>query len=140
MIGSRGAHRRCGVALAGVCASAIGLAGAPAAAAVSQQTLIGAWSGPALDDAGDCGPTSAEYSFSPDGTYRYTAVSANCDAVIIDGHYELQADGGVLATSMDQCGQPGCPDGPAVRTVSITAAGPDSLVLDGRVTYRRMHD
>jgi hypothetical protein len=127
------------VAAAAACVSAIGLAGAPTAGAVSQQTLVGAWLGPAVGGTDECGTASAEYAFSPDGTYRYQAIYDGCAAVMIDGHYELQADGGVLQTSMDACGDPGCPPGPSVLTTSISATDPDSIVLDGRYTYRRQH-
>ena len=126
-----------GAVAAGV--SAIGLAGAAAADAVSQQTLVGAWLGPAIGGMDECGTASAEYAFSPDGTYRYRAVSDNCKAVMIDGRYELQADGGVLQTRMEECGDPGCPAGPSILTMSINAIDPDSIVLDGRYTYRRQH-
>ena len=127
------------VAAAAACTSAIGLAGAPTAGAVSQPALVGAWLGPPFGDTGECGRASAEYAFSPDGIYRYQAIYDNCDAVMIDGHYELQADGGVLQTSMEECGAPGCPPGPSILTTSISAVDPDSIVLDGRYTYRRQH-
>ena len=127
------------VAAAAACVSAIGLAGAAIAGAVSQQALVGAWLGPAFGDTGECGIASAEYAFSPDGTYRYQAIYDNCAAVMIDGHYELQAEGGVLQTSMEECGAPGCPPGPSILTTSISAVDPDSIVLDGRYTYRRQH-
>jgi hypothetical protein len=127
------------VAAAAAWVSAIGLTGAPTAAAVSQQALVGAWLGPPFGDTGECGRASAEYAFSPDGIYRYQAIYDNCDAVMIDGHYELQADGGVLQTSMEECGAPGCPPGPSILTTSISAVDPDSIVLDGRYTYRRQH-
>src|SRR5262245_38845565 len=126
-------------ALATAAVVAIGLAGAPTAAAVSQQALVGAWSGPAISDTGECGRASAEYAFSPDGTYRYQARYDNCDAVMIDGHYELQAEGGVLQLSMELCGEVGCPPGPSTLTTSISAIGADTIVLDGRYTYRRLH-
>jgi len=127
------------VAAAAACVSAIGLAGAAIAGAVSQQALVGAWLGPAFGDTGECGIASAEYAFSPDGTYRYQAIYDNCAAVMIDGHYELQAEGGVLQTSMEECGEAGCPPGPSILTMSISAVYPDSVVLDGRYTYRRQH-
>jgi hypothetical protein len=126
------------VAAAVACVSAIGLAGAAPAGAVSQQTLVGAWLGPALGDTGECGTASAEYAFSPNGTYRYQAIYDNCDAVMMDGHYELQADGGVLQTSVEECGQAGCPPGPSTLTMSVTAIDPDGIVLDGH-SYRRQH-
>jgi hypothetical protein len=118
---------------------AIGLTGAPPAAAVEAQSLVGAWSGPAtMGDTDDCAGASAEFAFSPNGGYRYLAVDPNCGMVIIDGHYELQADGGVLQLTIDNCGDPGCPPGPSTLTKSISAAGPDTIVLDGH-TYQRQH-
>lgn len=128
------------VAAAAAGISAISLAGAAIAGAVDQQTLVGAWSGPAFfGDTGECGTGSAQYAFSPDGTYRYRAIYDNCDDVMIDGHYDLQAEGGVLEASMETCGDPGCPEGPSTLTTSISAVDPDSIVLDGRYTYRRVH-
>jgi hypothetical protein len=120
---------------------ATGLAGAPLAAAVEAQSLVGAWSGPAtIGDTGECGSGSAEVAFSPNGVYRYVAVYENCEMVMIDGRYELQADGGVLQLSMDECGNPGCPPGPSTLTTSISAVDPETIVLDGRNTYKRQHD
>jgi hypothetical protein len=58
---------------------------------------------------------------------------------MIEGHYQLQADGGVLQISMEVCGEPGCPQGQSVLSTSISAIDPDSIVLDGRYTYRRLH-
>jgi hypothetical protein len=117
--------------------SAIGLAGAAIADAVSQETLVGAWLGPAIGDPGDCGNGEAEFAFSPNGTYRYQAIYQNCDPVMIDGRYELQADGGVLQMVMELCGDPGCPPGATIQTTSISASDPDTIVLDGRYTYHR---
>jgi hypothetical protein len=59
--------------------------------------------------------------------------------VMIDGRYELQADGGVLQLSMDECEDPGCPPGLSTLTTSISAIDPDTIVLDGRNTYQRQH-
>jgi hypothetical protein len=124
--------------LAAAAMLAIGLAAAPPAAAVEAPSLVGAWSGPAaIGDAGDCGGGSGEIAFSPNGGYRYVAVSENCGMVMVDGRYELQADGGVLQLSMDECGDPGCPPGPLIQ--SISAVDPDTIVLDGRYTYQRQH-
>ena len=118
---------------------AIGLTGAPLAAAVDAQSLVGAWSGPAtMGDTGECVGASAEFAFSPNGGYRYLAVDPNCGMVMIDGRYELQADGGVLQLSIDECGDPGCPPGPSTLTKSINAVDPDTIVLDGS-TYKRQH-
>jgi hypothetical protein len=64
------------------------------------------------------------------------AGSETCAMVMIDGRYELQAEGGVLQLSMDECGDPGCPPGPS--TLTISATDPDTIVLDGR-TYLRQH-
>jgi hypothetical protein len=131
----RVAHASLGAAAAIL---AIGLAEAPPAAAVEAPSLVGAWSGPAtIGDTGDCGRGSGEIAFSPNGGYRYVAVSDNCVMVMIDGRYELQADGGVLQLSFDECGDPGCPPGPL--TQSISAVDPDTIVLDGRYTYQRQH-
>jgi hypothetical protein len=117
---------------------AIGLAEAPPAAAVDAQTLVGSWAGPAaLGDTGECGPAAGVFAFSPNGVYRYVGGYENCAMVMIDGRYELQADGGVLQLSMDECGDPGCPPGPL--TTSISAIDPDTIVLDGRNTYLRQH-
>ena len=127
------------VAATGAFVSAIGVAGPAIAAPIgSQQTLVGAWSGPVAGDTGECGKSSAEYAFSPDGTYRYAALYENCDAVMIDGHYELQAEGNVLQTSVEVCGDPrGCPAGPSILTTSISTPDPDSIVLDGLYPYHR---
>jgi hypothetical protein len=123
-------------ATAGV--SVIGLAQAATAGAVSQQTLVGAWSGPAAIGAtGECGNAKGEYAFSPDGTYRYRSSSDTCDGLLIEGHYQLQADGGVLQTSMEECSDPGCPEVPLVGSMSISAVNPDTIVLDGRYTFLR---
>jgi hypothetical protein len=127
------------VAAAALWVPMIGLAGAPIAGAVSQQTLVGAWSGPSIVGAGDCGIGSAEFAFSPDGTYRYAAMYPNCPAVMLDGRYELQSDGGVLQISMEQCGDPGCPPGPSMLTTSISATDAESIVLGGHYTYLRQH-
>jgi hypothetical protein len=116
----------------------IGLAGAPLAGALEAQSLVGAWSGPAtIGDTGDCEGASAEFAFSPNGGYRYLAVDQNCGIAMIDGRYELQADGGVLQLSIDLCGDPGCPPAPSTLTMSISAVDPDTIVLDGRSTYHR---
>jgi hypothetical protein len=118
---------------------AIGLAGAPSAGAVEAPSLVGAWSGPAtIGDTAECGGASAEFAFSPNGGYRYVAVDPNCGIVMIDGRYEIQADGGVLQLSIDECGNPGCPPGPSTVTKSISAVDPDTIVLDGH-TYQRQH-
>ena len=115
---------------------AIALAPAPLAAAVDAQTLVGSWAGPpTLGDIGECGTAAGIFAFSPNGGYRYVAGSENCAMVMIDGRYELQADGGVLQLSMDECGDPGCPPGPS--TLTISATDPDTIVLDGRNTYLR---
>ena len=120
---------------------AISLAPAPLAAAVDAQILVGAWVGPAtLGDTGECGPTAGQFSFSPNGVYRYLAVHPDCGILMIDGHYELQADGGVLQLSIDVCGDPGCPPGLSTFTTPISAVDPDTIVLDGRNTYQRQHD
>jgi len=119
---------------------AIGLAEAPLAAAVDAQTLVGSWSGPAtIGDTGECGTAPGVFAFSPNGDYRYLAVYENCGTVMIDGRYELQADGGVLQLSMDECGDPGCPPGESTLTTSISAVGPDTIVFDGHYTYQRQH-
>ena len=116
---------------------AIALAPAPLAAAVDAQTLVGSWAGPpTLGDIGECGAAAGIFAFSPNGVYRYVAGSETCAMVMIDGRYELQAEGGVLQLSMDECGDPGCPPGPS--TLTISATDPDTIVLDGR-TYRRQH-
>jgi hypothetical protein len=125
------------VVVAGACVHAIGLADAATAAAVSPQTLVGTWVGPAMGDTGECGTAAGVYAFGPDGTYRYQAMYGTCDAVMIDGHYELQADGSVLQISMELCGEPGCPPDPSIQTTSISAVDPDSIVLDGRYVYHR---
>jgi hypothetical protein len=128
----------CHAALAAAAAiPAMGLVTAPLAAAVDAQTLVGSWAGPpALGDIGECGNAAGVFAFSPNGVYRYVAGSMDCAMVMIDGRYELQADGGVLQLSMDECGEQGCPPGPSTLTVSAT--GPDTLVLDGR-DYLRQH-
>jgi hypothetical protein len=116
---------------------AFGLAPAPLAAAVDAQTLVGSWAGPpTLGDLGDCGTGAGVIAFSPNGVYRYIAGSDGCGMVMIDGRYELQSDGGALQLSIDECGDPGCPPGPSTMTISAT--GPDTIVLDGR-TYLRQH-
>jgi hypothetical protein len=127
------------VAAAAACLSAIGLGGAAIADAVSQPSLVGAWSGPVVGNTGECGNAWGEFAFSPDGTYRYAAIYENCGAIMIDGHYQLQAEGTVLQTSMELCSDPGCPPGPSSLTTSINAPDPDTIVLDGRYTYRRQH-
>jgi hypothetical protein len=119
---------------------AIGLAAAPPAAAVDSQTLVGSWAGPAtLGETGECGTSAGIFAFSPNGAYRYVGGYENCAMVMIDGRYELQADGGELQLSMDECGDPGCPPGPSTLTTSISAIDPDTIVLDGRNTYLRQH-
>ena len=116
---------------------AIALAPAPLAAAVDAQTLVVSWAGPpTLGDIGECGAAAGIFAFSPNGVYRYVAGSETCAMVMIDGRYELQAEGGVLQLSMDECGDPGCPPGPS--TLTISATDPDTIVLDGR-TYLRQH-
>jgi hypothetical protein len=135
-----GAIRATGV-VAAVAAPASPIADMQAtAAAVDPQTLVGAWSGPAtIGNTGECGNGSAEYAFAPNGTYRYAAAYDGCAPAMVDGHYELQADGGVLQLSMELCGAPGCPDGPTVLTTPITTPNPDTFVLDSRYTYQREH-
>jgi hypothetical protein len=59
---------------------------------------------------------------------------------MIDGNYELQADGAVLQLSADKCGDPGCPPGLSTFTMPISAVDRDTIVLDGRNTYQRQHD
>ena len=116
---------------------AIGLAPAPLAAAVDAQALVGSWAGaPVLGGLGDCGTGAGVIAFSPNGVYRYVAGSDGCGMVMIDGRYELQPDGGVLQLSIDECGDPGCPPGPT--TVTVSATGPDSIVLNGQ-PYLRQH-
>jgi hypothetical protein len=116
---------------------AIGLAPAPLAAAVDAQTLVGSWAGPpTLGDVSECGTAAGVFAFSPNGVYRYVAGSETCAMVMIDGRYELQADGGALQLSIDECGTPGCPPGPSTLTVSATGA--DTIVLNGQ-TYLRQH-
>jgi hypothetical protein len=127
------------VAAAAVCASAIAVADAAIAGAVSQPSLVGAWLGAVVGNTGECGNAWAEFAFSPDGTYRYAAIYETCAAIMIDGHYQLQAEGTVLQTSMELCSDPGCPPGPSTLTTSITAPDPDTIVLDGAYTYRRQH-
>ncbi len=120
---------------------AISLAPAPLAAAVDAKTLVGSWAGPAtLGDPGECAPTAGQYSFSPNGVYRYLAVYPGCAIVMIDGHYELQADGGVLQLSVEECGDPGCPPGLSTLTTPISATDANTIVLDGRNTYIRYND
>jgi hypothetical protein len=124
-------------ALAALAIPAIGLVTAPLAAAVDAQTLVGSWAGPpAFGDLGDCGTGAGVFAFSPNGVYRFVAGSDGCGMVMIDGRYELQPDGGVLQLSIDECGDPGCPPGPSTMTVSAT--GPDTIVLNGQ-TYLRQH-
>ena len=79
-------------------------------------------------------------TLSPNGVYRYLAVYPGCAIVMIDGHYELQADGGVLQLSVDACGDPGCPPGLSTLTTPISATDPNTIVLDGRNTYIRYND
>jgi hypothetical protein len=125
---------------AAAAALAIGLVGAPSATAVDAQSLVGSWSGPAtLGDTGECAPASGLFAFSPNGGYRYLAIYPDCGIVMIDGRYELQNGGDVLQLSMDECGDPGCPPGSPL-TQSISATGPDTIVVDGRFTYQRQHD
>jgi hypothetical protein len=116
---------------------AFGLAPAPLAAAVDAQALVGSWAGaPVLGGLGDCGTGAGVIAFSPNGVYRYVAGSDGCGMVMIDGRYELQSDGGVLQLSIDECGDPGCPPGPT--TVTVSATGPDTIVLNGQ-PYLRQH-
>jgi hypothetical protein len=116
---------------------AIGLAPAPVAAAVDAQALVGSWAGaPVLGGLGECGTGAGVIAFSPNGVYRYVAGSDGCGMVMIDGRYELQSDGGVLQLSIDECGDPGCPPGPT--TVTVSATGPDTIVLNGQ-PYLRQH-
>jgi hypothetical protein len=116
---------------------AIGLAPPPLAAAVDAQALVGSWAGaPVLGGLGDCGTGAGVIAFSPNGAYRYVAGSDGCGMVMIDGRYELQSDGGVLQLSIDECGDPGCPPGPT--TVTVSATGPDTIVLNGQ-PYLRQH-
>lgn len=123
--------------LAATAVLVIGLAGAPRAFAVGEQALVGAWSGPpTIGDTGSCGSGSGLFAFSPNGTYRYVALYDGCISVMIDGHYELQADGTVLQLSMDECADP-CPQGPPTLTTSLGIIDPDNIVLDGRYTYQR---
>jgi hypothetical protein len=125
-------------ALAAVAIPAIGLVTAPLAAAVDAQALVGSWAGaPVLGGLGDCGTGAGVIAFSPNGVYRYVAGSDGCGMVMIDGRYELQSDGGVLQLSIDECGDPGCPPGPT--TVTVSATGPDTIVLNGQ-PYLRQHD
>ena len=127
------------VSAAAAVVSAIGLVGAPTARAVTNEAVVGTWAGPAtIGDTGDCGRSSGLYAFSPDGSYRYTALYDTCGAVMIDGHYELQADGSVLQLAMEVCGQTGCPPGPSVLATSISASDPDTILLGGNYTYRRL--
>jgi hypothetical protein len=124
-------------ALAAVTIPAIGLVTAPLAAAVDAQALVGSWAGaPVLGGLGDCGTGAGVIAFSPNGVYRYVAGSDGCGMVMIDGRYELQSDGGVLQLSIDECGDPGCPPGPT--TVTVSATGPDTIVLNGQ-PYLRQH-
>ena len=58
---------------------------------------------------------------------------------MIDGHYQLQADGGVLQLSIEECGDSGCPPGLSTFTTPISGVDPDTIVLDGG-TYQRQHD
>jgi hypothetical protein len=119
---------------------AIGVAPAPLAAAVDAQTLVGAWVGPAtLGYTGECGKMAGQFAFSPNGVYRYLAVHPDCGILMIDGHYELQADGGVLQLSIDECGDSGCPPGLSTFTTPISAVDPDTFLLDGG-TYQRQRD
>ena len=124
-------------ALAAVAIPAIGLVTAPLAAAVDGQALVGSWAGaPVLGGLGYCGTGAGVIAFSPNGVYRYVAGSDGCGMVMIDGRYELQSDGGVLQLSIDECGDPGCPPGPT--TVTVSATGPDTIVLNGQ-PYLRQH-
>jgi len=131
----------CHTALAAAAAiPAIGLATAPIAAAVDAQTLVGAWVGPAsLGYTGECGRMAGQFSFSPNGGYRYLAVHPDCGILMIDGHYQLQADGGVLQLSIEECGDSGCPPGVSTFTTPISAVDPNTIVLDSG-TYQRQHD
>jgi hypothetical protein len=116
---------------------AVGLAGAPRASAGTEQALVGAWSGPpTIGETGACGSGSGLFAFSPNGTYRYVALYDGCTSVMVDGHYELQADGTVLQLSMDECADP-CPQGPSTLTTSLGVIDADNIVLDGRYTYKR---
>jgi hypothetical protein len=127
------------VATAAAFVSAVGLVGAPTARAVTNQAVVGAWAGPVtIGDTADCGRSAGQYAFSPDGSYRYTALYDTCGPVMIDGHYELQADGSVLQLAVEACGDTGCPPGPSVLTTSISASDPDTIVLGGGYTYRRL--
>ena len=124
-------------AIATAAIPAIGLATAPLAAAVDAQTLVGSWAGaPTLGDVSACGTGAGVIAFSPNGVYRYVAAAEGCGMVMIDGRYELQSDGGVLQLSIDECGDQGCPPGPA--TLTVNATGPDSIVLNGQ-PYLRQH-
>ena len=126
------------MALAAAAIPAISLATAPLAAAVDAQALVGSWAGPpTLGDIGECGTAAGIFAFSPNGVYRYVAGYETCAMVMIDGRYELQSDGGVLQLSIEECGDPGCPPGPT--TVTVSATGPDSIVLNGQ-PYLRQHD
>jgi hypothetical protein len=127
------------VAAAAACLSTIGLASAASAGAVDQQALIGAWVGPAtIGDTGGCANGAAEYAFARDGSYRYAVMYDDCGAAMVDGHYELQADGGVLQLSMELCSAPGCPDGPTTLTTPVSSPDNETLVL-GSYTYKRQH-
>jgi len=127
--------------LVAAAALAIAVVGAPPAAAVDAPSLVGAWVGPAtIAVPGDCAPAAGLLSFSPNGVYRYLAMYPDCGMVMVDGHYELQNDGGQLQLSIDQCGDPGCPPGLEAMTRSISTTGPDTFVLDGQYTYQRQHD
>jgi hypothetical protein len=115
---------------------AISLTTAPLAAAVDAQTLVGSWAGPpAFGALGDCGTGAGVFAFSPNGVYRFVAGSDGCGMVMIDGRYELQPDGSALQLSIDECGDPGCPPGPSTMTVSAT--GPDTIVLNGQLYLRQ---
>jgi hypothetical protein len=134
-----GAMRAGCVVAAAACLAAVGLTGAGTAGAVDQQTMVGAWIGPAtIGDVAGCANGSAEYAFSPNGTYRYAVLYDDCGAAMVDGHYELQGDGGVLQLSMELCSAPGCPDGPNTLTTPISSPDNETLIM-GSYTYKRQH-
>ena len=136
----KGVGRGMVVGATAACVAAVGLTGAAVAGATPAPSLslVGAWSGPAIGTAGDCGGSSAEYSFSPNGTYRYKALYDNCDGIFVDGRYEIRDNGSTLQTTMDQCSAPGCPADASVITMSISAVDRDSIVLNGQYAYRRI--
>jgi hypothetical protein len=119
-----------------VAAAAVGLSafGVGAAAAITDQQLVGHWQGTSLVGISSCGTAVAEFTFGSDASYLYKNLSQNCAAFAVGGRYTVQ--GNTLVLAVQQCAPMICTPG-ATQQWPISEVDDNTITVGGRMFHRQ---